>query len=163
MSDARSAFPAWWETRSRRERRLLTLLAALVLAMGVWFGLIAPLRAAERAAAERHARAVERLAAVGAAAREAQALQAARGSTGGRPLAAVVTQGALQAGVPIARQGLETGGGLTVGVDAADPGAFFRWIAVLARDHGVSVEALEMTRTPGGAVRARVVFGGGEV
>lgn len=155
----RTAFPAWWETRSRRERRLLGALAALILGLGLWYGVVAPIRAAERAAIEAHARAVERLATVGSAAREMAALQTVRGSTGGRPLAAVVVQSSLGAGVPVARQGLE-GEGLAVGVDRADPAAFFRWIALLGRDHGVSVSAMEMTRNSDGTVRARVVFTG---
>ena len=158
----RSAFPAWWETRSVRERRLLGGLAALILALGLWYGLVSPIRAAERRAVEEHARAVERLATVTAATRQIAALQTARGSTNGRPLAAVVVQSALAAGVPISRQGAE-GGGLAVGVDRADAGGFFRWLAVLGRDHGVSVGALEMSRNPDGTLRARVVLNGDAV
>lgn len=157
----RAAFPAWWETRSQRERRLLGALALLVLALGLWYGIVAPIRAAERQAAEAHARAVERLASVSAAAREVAVLRTARGSTGARTLPAVVTQSAMSSGVPIAGQALE-GSGLAVRIDRADPGAFFRWVAVLGRDHGVSVGALEMSRTPDGGVRGRVVFNGDE-
>lgn len=163
--DARSAFPAWWETRSVRERRLLAFAALLVIALGLWFGLVAPLRAAERRAEQGHARAVERLIVVETVARQVAALQKTRGqktggSAAGRPLTATVVQSSLSAGVPLARQQLAGDGGLEVQVDRADPGAFFRWIALLGRDQGVAVGAMDMARNPDGTIRARIVLAG---
>ena len=161
LSD-RSAFPIWWASRTARERALLGFLAALIVAIGFWYGLVVPLRAAEAAARDRHARAVERLLAVSASAQEVAALQSAR-ATGpaGQALTGTVVQTALTNGVSLTQQTPDTTGGVAVSIDAADPASAFRWIAVLQRDHGIGVAALALTRNPDRTLRLQIRFTGG--
>ena len=161
-SERAAAFPAWWATRTARERMLLAVLAALTLAIGLWYGLVTPILSAESAARERHARAVERLLAVSASAREVAALQgpAFRSSSGGG-LAATVTQTALANAVPLAQQTSAPNADLAITVTAADPGSAFRWLASLQRDHGVHVAAWVMTRNPDRSVALQVRFSKG--
>lgn len=155
-----AAFPAWWATRTPRERVLLAVLAALTLAVGIWYGLVAPVLRAEAAAEERHARAVERLLTISSAAQEVAMLQGAA-SPSGRALAAAVAQTALANAVPIAQQTPAGNGDLAVTVSAVDPGAAFRWLASLQRDHGVAVAALALSRNPDRTLRLQVRFSGG--
>jgi general secretion pathway protein M len=159
-SERAAAFPAWWATRTPRERVLLAVLAALTLAIGVWYGLMAPVLRAEAAAEERHARAVERLLAVSAAAQEVAVLKGSA-SPSGRALGATVAQTALANAVPIAQQTPAGNGDLAVTVAAVDPAAAFRWLASLQRDHGVGVAALALSRNPDRTLRLQVRFSGG--
>ena len=158
----RSAFPIWWASRTSRERILLAVLAALIVILGFWYGLVVPLRQAEAAAEERHARAVSRLLAVSASAQEVAALQSVRSNgPSGQALAGAVVQTALANGVSLSQQTLAPGGGLAVTIAAADPGAVFRWIAALQRDHGVEVAALAMNRNPDRSLGFQLRFTGG--
>jgi general secretion pathway protein M len=158
----RSAFPAWWESRTPRERLLLAIMSVLIVASGFWFGIVAPVQRAEAAAAARHDRAVQRLMAVSASAQQVASLQAVRdGGPSGRVLTQAVVQTALANGVPVSRQTLDPSGGVAVAVDAVDPGSAFRWIASLQRDHGVSVSTLVLSRNPDRSLRLQVKFAGG--
>jgi general secretion pathway protein M len=159
-SERAAAFPAWWATRTSRERVLLGVLAALTLAIAVWYGLVTPVLKAEAAAEERHARAVERLLSVSAAAQEVTVLKGAA-SPSGRALEATVTQTALANAVPIAQQTPAGNGDLAVTVGAVEPGAAFRWLALLQRDHGVGVAALALSRNPDRSLRLQIRFSGG--
>lgn len=159
----RNAFPAWWESRTPRERVLLLIMAALIAAMGFWFAVVAPLRNAEAAAEERYARAVTRLMSVSATTEEVAALQAVRSSgASSQALAQVVVQTALANGVALSRQ-TPAPGGLAVTIETADPGSAFRWIASLQRDHGVSVSILVLGRNPDRSLRLQVKFAGGRL
>lgn len=159
----RGAFPVWWESRTPRERVLLSIMAALIAAFGFWFGVITPVRQAEIAAQEQHARAVERLMAVSASAQEVVTLEAARNDgPAGQPLTQAVVQTALANGVPLTRHTLDPSGGLAVAVDAADPASAFRWIASLQRDHAVSVSTLVMARNPDRTLRLQIKFTGAQ-
>lgn len=161
-SERASAFPAWWATRTPRERGLLAVMAALILAIGLWYGVVAPILGAQAAAEERHTRAVKRLLAVSASAQEVQALQgAAVAGPSGRALAAAVTQTALANGVTLSQQTLAASGGLAVTVESVDPGSAFRWIAALQRDHEVGVAALSLARNADRTLRLQIRFSGG--
>lgn len=161
LSSERSAFPIWWASRTPRERALLGVLAALILAIGFWYGLVAPLRRAETAAQDRHDRAVARLLAVSASTQEVAALQTRATGPSGGVLAGAVTQTALANGVVLSQQTLSPSGDLVVTVATADPAAAFRWIASLQRDHGVEIQALALNRNPDRTLRLQVRFGGG--
>lgn len=157
----RSAFPIWWASRTPRERGLLGVLAALILAIAFWYGLVAPLRRAETAAQDRHDRALARLLAVSASTEEVAALQARANGPSGGGLSGAVAQTALANGVTISQQTLGPAGDLAVTVAAADPAATFRWIASLQRDQGIGVLALALNRNPDRTLRLQARFAGG--
>jgi type II secretory pathway component PulM len=151
----------WWASRTSRERALLGVLAALILAVGFWYGLVAPLRRAEAEARDRHDRAVARLLAVSASTQEVAALQARTGGPSGTVLTGAVAQTALANGVALTQQTLGPAGDLAVTVASADPAAAFRWIASLQRDHDIGILSLSLNRNPDRTLRLQIRFAGG--
>lgn len=148
MSGRIDILAAWWRGRSGRERGLLTVMALLFLAVGVWFGVVGPVMAWRADAAERRATAERRL----------DRLQIAERRV--RPVADVDPAAVRASAEPAA-----TAAGLTATFTAGDRGleftiasaatpALFGWLAQLEAS-GVTPAALTVTETSEGTLTAQ--------
>jgi general secretion pathway protein M len=144
----------WWEARSRREQRLLMLMAALFLILGAWLLIFRPLDAALDSAKLRHAAAVE-------AAAEARARRPAATRPGARvplPVDSMVRRSAQEAGFGAARIAAQGPRRADVAIDAARAPALFSWIAAV-EGAGVKVERLQARRNADQTLRVEIRFG----
>lgn len=147
-----------WAARTPRERVLLSFLAALLVAVVGWYGLVAPLgRAAEEAEADRRA-AADRLTAVEAGAREIRSFSRERAPSAAE-VEALVVQSASQAGLTLDRRRTEADG-VTVWLDAVPPAQLFAWLQGL-QARQVRIAGLTAIRGAGGTIEAEVRLAGG--
>lgn len=158
MSARLERLRAWFDGRTRRERLLLAVMAVLLGAALVWYGLVTPVQAWCDAAAERRAAAAAALASVEAdIARIEEARETDRGG-GGEPIEPLLLRTAAQAGLGLARHQAESDGAHTVWLEAAPPEVVFGWIATLERGHGVSVTNLTALKAAAGGLDVQVSF-----
>ena len=141
---------AWWEGRTRRERILLGVMAALLAAVVAWYGVIAPIGAWKAGAADRRAEAAADLQSVEAdlARLNAAATDAPVGT--GEPIEPLLIRTAEAAGLDIDRQQAEADGAQTVWLQAVPPQVVFGWIAQLEQAHGVTVSNLTAPKSSSG-------------
>jgi general secretion pathway protein M len=143
----------WWETRSRREQALLAVMAAGVAAFLLWFAVLTPLAAANRAAEARYATAVETDLAVSRTLGEVARLKAPPApASARRPLDAVVSETAAAAGVNVGRIEADPSGGLRVSSPSAPASALFPWLALLQREHGIVATHLTVLKNDTGGL-----------
>lgn len=155
-----TAVRAWWAGRSLREQRLLGVLAVIAAGMLAWYGVLAPLRALEAAAAERLTLAVAASAQVEANARDIAGLEKAGVVRADRrPVEQLVLETAAAGGVAVSRQ-REEGGALTVWIDAVEPKALFAWLGALQDAHGLTAESVTVLKADDGALQAEATFAG---
>lgn len=133
----------WFAERSLREKRLLIVMAALLVLTLVWLLVIRPLGDALSSERQRHADAVVRLG------ETAAAIEAIRESRRGRPpltgaLADVVRARAAEAGFAIATLDEAGPGRIRVGIAGARPAALVPWLARLEAG-GVLVDTATLT------------------
>jgi len=147
----------WWQARSARERRLLTIMGGLALLVLGWLLVVRPLGDRLEAAKARHGEAVVAL----AEARtrdEARRRAAGTGAvTASAPIDSLLGQTAGEAGFTAARIAGQGPARATVAIDAARPQAFFGWVALLER-RGLAVESLRARANPDRTLAAEVVF-----
>ena len=128
----------WWDGRTVRERRMLTVMLMIAAAVLIWLALVRPAWSwREHAAYRRHR-----------AAAEAQAVQVALGrlaSTGTAARSApieglepLVRRAAGAAGLQ-ATLAMDADGGLGFSVAQAGSREGFAWLAALESDHGVRI------------------------
>jgi type II secretory pathway component PulM len=148
----------WWNARSRRERVLSWLLAAIVAALLAWYGLVTPLRLAAKRAETDHALAAQSLAAAQAAVRLAKHSQEAYAQTGATAVETIIAQSARDAGLAVS--GIETSepSRVTVLLTSAASPAFFGWIETLHRDYGIFPEDIAITRSASGLLDVHIAF-----
>ena len=152
----------WFAGRTRRERALLALAAAALLAFVLWFGAHRPVAETRRAAEQRHARALADHAAVARAAARLRALEGAAPRHAPKvAVAEAVAASAAAAGVTLASIEPEAGGGVQVAVGGASPAHLFPWLAALQRDYGVAPTHLTVIKDEQGALAVDASFGGG--
>ena len=134
---------AWFEGRSLREKRLLLVMAALMVLTLVWLVVIRPLGDGLSSERQRHADAVVRL---GETAAAVDAIRQARrsGPTPAGTLADTVRARAADAGFAIASLDEDGPGRLRVGIAGARPAALVPWLARLEAA-GVLVDAATLT------------------
>jgi type II secretory pathway component PulM len=149
---------AWWTGREPRERALLFVLGALMLALAAWYGVWAPLNGWAASARDRQAEAAAGLVQAERAQAEIARFDRMRGGKG-PATAQALTQSAAQAGVIVSKAEPIAGGGLTVWTNPAEPKALFGWLAGVRRELGVGVRQLEAQKEEGG-VQARIAFDG---
>lgn len=155
-----TAFAEWWRGRAEREQRLLLLLGAIAAAMLVWLA-ARGLADFVESSARRHASAVERHAAVSAAAAELARVDAAPPRLpDGERVADVVAASAAAQGLAFAATQPVAGGGVSVTIAAVRPLFLFGWLAALERDAGVIVGSTVITRNTDATVSAEIVFPG---
>lgn len=128
----------WWEGRTRREKRLLVIMCALLLGVMVWLGLIRPAMSWREGAFQRRSHAEATLADVQ---RDLSRLApsnppaSARSAEGLEPL---VRRTAEAAGLAV-DLAMGVDGGLGVRLPAVASGAALGWLASLERDHRLRV------------------------
>lgn len=131
---------AWWSGRTLRERRMLMVMAALVLAMAVWLGLVRPVLDWRTAAAERAVAASVTLAEVRAAVASlgpprAPATAPAEG------LEPLVRRTAEAAGLDVVTA-MSASGQLGFRLSRVQSGPLFAWLSALETDHRLLVCSL---------------------
>lgn len=147
--------PAWFEARSAREKRLLLVMAALMVVTIVWAGVIRPVRDGLSSSAARHADAVVRLG-------ETEAAVAAI-RRGGQPpalgasLSDAVRARADQAGFTLTNLAEEAPGRIRVQIPSARAGALTRWLARLEAG-GIVVQQATLTDNGDRTVGAMLVL-----
>lgn len=149
----------WWETRTRREQALLAVMAVLLVAFLLWFGVYRPVSQARAAAAQRYDRALKTQAVVATATARIRQLQ--RGgpqSVGRAPAAEAVNASAAAAGVTLARVEPDPAGGVQVAVGGIAPAQLFPWLAALQQDYGVSARHLTIVKDEQGALAVDATF-----
>ena len=149
-SRGRASAARWWTDRSRRERWLLGLVAAVALTVVcdrlVWRPLTAAL--AEIARDDRIAAQLQ------AAGPDVARIAAARAGS----LASVVTERAAKAGLTVARIEAQ-GGNVAVTLDGVGFDALVDWLAALDTQAGIGVVDLKVDRRPDpGVVTAQVTL-----
>ena len=142
---------AWWEGRTRRERILLGVMAALLAAVIAWYGVIAPIGAWKADAAQRRAEAASDLQSVEADIARLNAAATGAPVGAGEPIEPLLIRTAEAAGLTIDRQQAEADGAQTAWLQAVPAPAVFGWIAQLEQAHGVAVSSLTALKSPTGS------------
>lgn len=152
---------AWWNGRSARERWMLGVLAALMVGVGLWLGVLKPLDAwADRAASDQ-TRALQNRAAVDRALAEMAAIKTNPAPRANRPLEALINETASAAGLSIDRLEPDPAGGMRVAIEGGQANVVFPWIAQLQVEHGVAAQSLTVLKEGEGlAVDATFVQAG---
>jgi general secretion pathway protein M len=147
----------WFDARSLRERRLLLVMAALLVLVILWAGIIRPVGDGLSSARARHADAVVRLG-------ETQAAVEAIRAAGRRPpiagsVADAVRARADQAGFTLASLTEDGPNRVRVAIQAARPAALTGWLAGL-ESRGLLVEQATLTDNGDRTVAAQLVIEG---
>ena len=146
---------AWFASRSKREQRLLLIMAALAVVTFIWALVIRPLGDATAGARERHAAAVIRLGETQAALdtlRQRRLLRPLSGDLDG-----AVRALANEAGFAIASLDPDGAGGVRVAIPSARGAAMTAWLARIERA-GLVVESAALTDNGDRTVAARLVL-----
>lgn len=131
----------WWEGRTLRERRMLTLMAVLLAAVLVWLAVVRPVLAWREAAAAERARAEADLAWVQAGLRLTAPTPAARPVIDVEGFEPLVQRTAAAAGLSVTT-GMDAEGRLAFRIPDASSSALFGWMSALERDHAIAVVSL---------------------
>jgi len=142
-----------WDGRTPRERVMLAVMAAAILGVGGFYGVVAPLKRASDDARLGLQEAREQSAALKLASG-----RAAPSKPDSRPVAAIVEASAASLGVPIARKRQEGDGAFTVWITAIDARVLLPWVAALEREAGLGVVGFTASRLDNGLVEAEVSF-----
>ncbi len=149
-----------WRARSLREQVLLSALAALFVTLAFWYGAAMPLRHAAEAASLHRAEAAQKLADVELAVRmNAEAQGAAPLPEGG--IEEAIKASAMVSGIAIERIRTGNQGEITVFAGGIEPSAFFSWVRVLEKAHGVRPADMTAARDDAGLLSVEVRFAGG--
>lgn len=149
---------AWWDALQPRERALVALAAACVLAFVAWIGAWRPVQAARDSGTARLAQASDALARA-----QADAFVVARA---GRPrlpgdAATALAASARAAGLSVTRQ--QPGGApgeMLLSVDAPDTATVLAWLARLRQVHGIAPVDVRLSKVEG-RLRADVLVATG--
>jgi general secretion pathway protein M len=148
----------WYRGRSTREQRLLLVMAALVTFVLLWLLVVRPLGDALADAKARHEAAVIARAEAQAQAEALGTLRTGSGAALTQPVDALVARMAGEAGFKLSRIQPETGG-VSIGIEAAKPQAFFAWVSALERQ-GVIVSLLSATANADRTLSVQASFRG---
>lgn len=136
--------PAWFETRSLREKRLLLVMAALLVLTLVWYVIILPVGDALSSARARHADAVIRLGQTEDRVDAIRAIQRQRPPPLTGSFADAVRARAAEAGFVLASLDEDGSDRVRVGIQSARPAALLPWLARL-ESAGILVDAVAFT------------------
>jgi general secretion pathway protein M len=149
-----------WRARSSREQIFLSALAALFAAFAFWYGAALPLRHAAEAASMRRSGAVQILADVELAVRMNAEAQGVAPLPEGS-LEEAIKASAMVSGIAIERIRIGNPGEITVFAGGIEPAAFFSWVRVLEKAHGVRPADMTVARDDAGLLSVEVRFAGG--
>ena len=144
------SFSLWWQARSTRERRLLTIMFALAGLVLGWLIVVRPLSDALDAVRTRHGAAVVALAEARA---RADAGSGSAGVTAALPVDSLIGRTAAEAGFTGARIAAQGPTRATVAIAAARPQALFAWLVALERG-GLVVERFRAQANADGTLSA---------
>lgn len=131
---------AWWSGRTLRERRMLMVMAALLLATAVWLGMVRPILDWRTAAAERAETASATLAGVRTA---VASLGPSRAPTTApaEGLEPLIRRTAEAAGLDVVTA-MSASGQLGFQLSRVQSGPLFAWLSALETDHRLGVCSL---------------------
>ena len=144
MSGTLASGRAWFVERSRREKRLLIAMVALMALTLIWYGLIRPLGDAQSSERQRHADAVIRLGATEARVDALREIGRVRAVPLTGTLADTVRARAADAGFTIASLDEDGPTRVRVVIAGAKPAALVPWLARLEAA-GILVDAAALT------------------
>ncbi len=148
----------WFRERSRREQRLLLVLAGLALLALAWLLVVRPLGDRLAAARERHGAALVALAEARADAAAIGRLEKARPAPLGGAIEQSVAQSASAAGFQLSRIGPDRAGRVALAIEAARPQALFAWVGEMEAARGLVVERLVATANSDRTLSVSLVF-----
>ena len=144
---------AWWSERSSREQWLLGIMAALLAAVILWYGVIIALANGVASARARHEAAVLSAGGVEARVIALKRLEAMPAPARGAPAPAFVKQSASDAGLELTRSDPVGTDAVAISVTNAAPAALLPWlIGIEAR--GVFVDTIAIRSIGDGTVAA---------
>lgn len=137
------AVEAWWSGRTLRERRMLMVMAGLLLATVVWLGVVRPVLAWRAAAADRAQAAAVTLAEVRAAVASFGPARPAA-SPPAEGLEPLIRRTAEAAGLDVVTV-MSGSGRLGFQLSSVGSGPLFAWLAAVESDHGLTICSLGVT------------------
>jgi len=151
------ALRQWFLARSRREQRLLLVMAALAIVVLVWAAIILPVTDRLAAARARYADAVDRLGTVEARVAALRAIRGTREPSLAGALDADLRARAQAGGIAPAQVEMAGARVARLSVASARAGALFGWIAGL-EEAGLIVDTIAVTDNGDGTVAARLTI-----
>lgn len=150
----------WWRDRSRREQRLLLVLAAFFILVLAWLLVVRPLGDRLADARERHGAALVALAEARADAAAIGRLEKTRPAALGGPIEQAVAQSASAAGFQLSRIESDAAGRVTLAIEAARPQALFAWVGEMENARGLVIERLATKANSDRTVSAQLTLRG---
>lgn len=147
----------FWQARSDRERWLLGIAAALLLATLLWFALIVPFNGALKEARTRHEAAVTAKARIAGKIALLAELEKRRPRDGAIALPQLALQSATEAGFTLSRNEPQADRRLNIAIPSARTPALYAWLAAL-EEQGVVVEQITLSRIEGQTVAVDAVL-----
>lgn len=145
----------WFNGRSLRERRLLLIMAALLVLTIIWAGIIRPIGDGLSSSRERHSNAVLALADTQARLATLKSLNANRPAPLGQPLDAYIRQSANNAGFEPSNVSAQGNDRVQISIATARSGALLAWLADLDAA-GVIVTNINITNNGDQTVSAQM-------
>lgn len=149
---------AWYRARSRREQRLLQLMAAIVIPLLVWLLLVRPLGNAYDEALRRHLQAVDRNGRVKALAARASG-GAANAPAAVPDLVLFLSDSARQHGIAAEGRAASAPGSAVISIASSGAPTALEWLRGLEAD-GYRVSDVRIAPTGGGAVAVTATVSG---
>ncbi|WP_298743179.1 type II secretion system protein GspM [uncultured Brevundimonas sp.] len=146
-----------WDGRTRREQRMLLVMAVLVAAVGLWLGVVRPLNGWRRDAADDRARAAAELVEVRSILARLAPAAAPPRAADAQGLEPVVRQTAEAAGLQLTT-GMDPSGRLGFRADNAPAAAVFGWLAALKTTHGLQPVSLGVVENADASLQVEGAF-----
>ncbi len=147
-----------WRARAPRERMLLAVLGAILLAMGYSLLVLIPAHSAARAAKARFAAAAVSLREVEAGLAQLSGVAPAPKRAPSGSLRSELVRSAEAIGLKVTRLQPDSDGAIAIWLEPAAPAAVFGWIGLLSREEGISVRRLTLSKGEAGQVQAQIAF-----
>lgn len=151
-------FSEWYGARSRREQRLLQLMAAIVIPLFVWLLLVRPLSNAYDNALQRHLQVVDRNGRVKALAARASGGEA-NVPAAVPDLALFLSDSARQRGITAEGRAASAPGSAVISIASSSAPTALEWLRGLEAD-GYRVSDVRVAPTGGGAVAVTATVSG---
>ncbi len=148
----------WWRDRSGREQIMLLMMAALLVVIIGWLGVLRPLASARAAATERLAAAEGALGDVRAMTVAIRAAEARARPASTTPVIERIGSRITEAGLTAERLASDSDGRVTMRVPAVKPAILLRWIADIESRDAIIVDRLAITRNGDATVAADLAF-----
>jgi general secretion pathway protein M len=152
-----AALKAWFDARTLRERRMLLVMAAMIVLTVLWFGIFLPVNDGLSSSRTRLNDAVARLGETEAELDAIKGLQQNRPQPIPGPLDDYIRQRAGDAGFALSNVAPQGDGRVQIAIPTARPGALFTWLADL-EGAGVVVASIDVTNNGDRTVAAQMTL-----